>query len=85
MEAMSIDQLTAEVMALPPEKRWALGHLLIDSVPGQEEDAELDPEEFEPEYMQEIHRRIEELDSGKVKGIPWEEVQAKMRQEFGCD
>lgn len=69
LEPMSIDQLTAEAMALPPEERLVLGHTLIDSVPVQEED-----EEFTPEYTQEILRRIEEMESGKVQGIPHEEV-----------
>lgn len=27
------------------------------------------------EFVKEMDRRMEELDSGKVKGIPWEEVQ----------
>jgi hypothetical protein len=27
------------------------------------------------EFVKEMDRRMEEIDSGKVKGIPWEEVQ----------
>ena len=76
---MSFDQVTTEAMALTPEERLTLADALYNSVPAGED------EEFDPQYMQEIQQRIEELDSGKVKGIPWEEVQAKMRREFGCD
>ena len=77
---MSIDQLTAEAMALPPEERLAFAYTLIDSVPGQEED-----EEFDPEYMREIMRRVEEMESGKVVGIPHEEVMEELRRIVECD
>ncbi len=75
---MSIDQLTAEALALPPEERLTLAHTLYESVPEEEK-------EFDPEYWREILRRAEEMESGKVVGIPWEEVQAKMRRELECD
>lgn len=29
------------------------------------------------EFVKEMDRRMEEIDSGKVKGIPWEEVHRK--------
>jgi putative addiction module component (TIGR02574 family) len=28
----------------------------------------------DPQFVKEMDRRMEELDSGKVKGIPWEQV-----------
>jgi peptidyl-tRNA hydrolase len=28
----------------------------------------------DPEFVKEMDRRMEELDSGKVQGIPWEQV-----------
>lgn len=28
----------------------------------------------DPEFVKEMDRRVEEFESGKVKGIPWEEV-----------
>ena len=34
-------------------------------------------------WIEECHRRIEELRSGKVKAIPAEEVFAEMRARFG--
>ena len=80
MLAMSIDQLTAEAMALTPEERLTLAHTFYNSVPPGQEDAE-----FDPEYMQEILHRAEELESGKAVGIPWEEVMASARREIGCD
>ena len=76
---MSIDQLTAEALSLPPEERETLAQKLWESIDDQEE---LD---LEPEYMREVLRRVEELRSGKVVGIPWEEVLASARREIGCD
>jgi putative addiction module component (TIGR02574 family) len=34
------------------------------------------------EWMAEIQRRSDELESGKVKGIPWEEVKRKTREKL---
>ena len=65
---MSIDQLTAEVMALPLKERLMLADALYASAPIEEDD------EFDPEFTRELTRRIEEMDSGKVQGIPHEEV-----------
>ena len=33
----------------------------------------------DPEFVQEMDRRMEEFDSGKDKGIPWEDVQKEVR------
>jgi putative addiction module component (TIGR02574 family) len=40
----------------------------------------VDPEE-EATFAAELERRAAELDSGAVKGIPWEEVRARLRRE----
>ena len=76
---MSIDQLTAEALALPPEERETLAYTLLESVDGQ-----ADPE-IDPEYMREILRRVEEMDSGAVQGIPHEEVMEAVRRIVECD
>ena len=34
--------------------------------------------ELSPEWMAEIRRRVADLDAGRTKTIPWEEVKAKM-------
>ena len=79
---MSIDQLTAEAMALPPEERLALAHTLYDSVPDQQEDEDWEPD---PGDLQKWSQRAEELRSGKVVGLSWEEVLAATERELGCD
>ncbi len=75
---MSIDQLTAEAMALPPKERVALAHALLDSADAEEEI------ELDPAFRAELRRRCEELDSGKVKGIPHEEVMEAVRRAIQC-
>ncbi len=58
-------------MSLPPEDRAALASSLIDSLDQTaDEDAEI-------AWQQEISRRMDEIRSGKVKTIPWSEVQRK--------
>jgi putative addiction module component (TIGR02574 family) len=39
-----------------------------------------DPEEVEKAWEEEIHRRIEDLSSGRVQPIPYEVVRAEMRR-----
>ena len=66
-----IDELLKKAMALPPEARADLASSLIDSL-----DQTVD-EDVEAAWQQEIARRMDELDSGKVKTIPWTEVQRR--------
>jgi putative addiction module component (TIGR02574 family) len=60
-----VSELLKKVLALPPEARAALAGSLLDS-PDETVDASA-----EEEWNQEIARRIQDLDSGKVKPIPW--------------
>jgi putative addiction module component (TIGR02574 family) len=57
-----------KALALPPEARAALAGSLLESL-----DDAVDPG-VEEEWNKEIARRISELDSGKVKTIPWAEA-----------
>lgn len=34
------------------------------------------------DFLKEIKSRLDEFESGKVKGIPWEEVRLKARNKF---
>jgi putative addiction module component (TIGR02574 family) len=52
-------------LKLPPEARAAIAGSLIESL-----DEEVD-ENAEAEWAEEIARRVEDLDSGKAKTIPW--------------
>jgi putative addiction module component (TIGR02574 family) len=69
-----VSELLKKALALPPEARAALAGSLLESL----EDT-VDPS-VEEAWSREIARRIEELDSGKVKPIPW----AKTRRQIAA-
>lgn len=66
------DELLKKALALPPEARAALAGNLLESL-----DETVDPS-AEEEWDREIARRIQELDSGKVKPVPWAEARRQM-------
>ncbi len=66
------NDLLKEVLKLPPEARAALAGSLLDSL-----DQEVD-EDAETAWHAEIDRRLRDLDSGKVKPIPWSEARRRI-------
>jgi len=64
--------LLKEALKLPPEARAALAGCLLESL-----DKEVD-EGAEAAWQVEIDRRLREIDSGKVKPIPWSEARRKI-------
>jgi putative addiction module component (TIGR02574 family) len=67
-----VSELLKRALGLPPEARAALAGSLLASI-----DEALDAT-AEEEWSQEIARRIEELDSGRVKPIPWGEARRQI-------
>jgi putative addiction module component (TIGR02574 family) len=67
-----VSELLKKALALPAEARAALAGSLLESL-----DDTLDPS-VEEAWSQEIARRIEELDSGKVKPIAWAEARRQI-------
>jgi putative addiction module component (TIGR02574 family) len=67
-----VSELLKKALALPPEARAALAGSLFESL-----DDAVD-QSAEEEWNQEIARRIAELDSGKVKPIPWAEARRQI-------
>jgi len=68
-----VDELARKARALPPEERVRLAEELLATV------QEVDPQ-VEAAWDEEIKRRIEEIDSGRAKLIPAEEVFAEVRR-----
>ena len=62
------DELFDAVLNLPAEARAALAGLLIESL---EESVD---EQAEAQWADEIGQRLEDLDSGLVRGIPWSQA-----------
>jgi len=71
---MSADpkKILADALALPADARAGLAAQLIDSL-----DEEVD-EDAEDAWSAELARRIEEIDSGAVKPIPWSEARRRI-------
>jgi putative addiction module component (TIGR02574 family) len=73
---MTLDQIVEEARHWPPEKVGELvGRLTEDLHKGEPE--------IEAAWQSEIARRIEEIRSGKVQGIPGKEVSARVRKIVG--
>jgi putative addiction module component (TIGR02574 family) len=71
--AARFDEIAATAMKLPEHERVRLARELMASVEG-EIDADV-----EALWLAEAERRLEELRSGKVQGVPAEEAFAKAR------
>jgi putative addiction module component (TIGR02574 family) len=68
---MEAGELLKKALTLPEKERAELASSLIDSLdPTIDADAEL-------AWQKEIARRLEEIENGKVKAIPWDEVRRK--------
>jgi putative addiction module component (TIGR02574 family) len=64
-------QLLQKALALPEDERAELAGNLISSL-----ERTVD-QDVDAVWQQEVSRRLDEVKSGKVKTVPWEEVQKK--------
>jgi len=69
---MDTTKLLEEALKLPPEARAALAGSLIDSLD------EVVDEDAEAAWATEISRRVQELDSGAVRTVPWAEARRRI-------
>ena len=77
--SVTVDELLRKALELEPKAREELATLLLESVPAES------PEEVDAAWESTIRRRVEELESGAVQTIPWEEVRQKLvRSEGGA-
>jgi putative addiction module component (TIGR02574 family) len=67
-------ELLKRALALSEEERAELAGSLLESL----DDAHEDPEAVEAAWSEEIARRIEELDSGKVKPVSLDTFRRKL-------
>jgi putative addiction module component (TIGR02574 family) len=70
-------ELLKKALTLPDEERAALAGSLIESL-----DTAVD-ESAEAAWNQEIERRIENLDSGRAKVVPWEDIRSWISDRLG--
>jgi putative addiction module component (TIGR02574 family) len=69
-------ELLQKALSLSEEERAELAGSLIESL-----DASVD-KDAEAAWNEEIARRIEDLDSGKAKTIPWEVVRSRISSKL---
>ena len=70
---ITLDEIVKETRNWPPEQVGELVGRLT-------EDLHASDPEIETAWKTEVDRRIEEIQSGKVKGIPAEEVTARIQK-----
>lgn len=70
-----LEDLKARALQLAPPERDELVRTLIESIDGEPDGT---PEEIAQAWDEEIARRIADFEAGKTKGVPAEEVFAKI-------
>lgn len=75
--SMTLKQIMCEARQLPREEISELCDLLLAESFAQPD------QDIDAAWRVETHRRVEEIESGKVKGIPSEQVMAELRQIAG--
>lgn len=76
----TIEELKVQTSQLSEPERAELASFLLETLepePTAEERAAI-----KAEWNKVIHRRIEEMENGTVKGIPLEDVMERLRREF---
>ena len=69
------DDLLSDVLKLPPEERAEVAHKLLLSLEEEEPGAE-------SAWEGELERRAHEIIDGKVKTVPWSEVEARVSERL---
>lgn len=70
----TLTEVTRDAAELPAPERLKLARILLDlSDPATDS-----PEEVQNAWDQEIERRLQELRAGRVKGVPLDEVKARI-------
>ena len=71
---MTVRALEKQVMDLPPQSRIRIVEKIIESVD------DFADKEIEAAWSEEIQRRVTDIETGKVKGIPATQAMAKARR-----
>lgn len=69
------NKLLEEALRLPPEERAAFAAKLIESLDGEQVDADA-----EAAWAAEIERRVQAIKAGTAQTIPWEEARARIQK-----
>ncbi|MBU1187867.1 MAG: addiction module protein [Gammaproteobacteria bacterium] len=72
----TVESIEQVALRLQPEARAKLAHSLLESL------GEFSREQLEALWLDEAERRDEEMKSGKVRGIPGEEVFSEIESKY---
>jgi|GEM_PF-2630658 len=75
---MSVAQIREKIDALSLAERFEISEWLQLTLPEEDED-----EAYLQETLTIAERRSEEMSSGKVKGVLWEDVRRQLDAQFG--
>ena len=78
----TLDDILKDALVLDEHDRAALAERLLASLEQDYIDEQLDEAEIERAWADEAQRRLAEIESGKVKPVPAEEVHAKLAKLF---
>lgn len=76
-----LKDIEAQALQLPPKERGELAHRLIVSLDGEPEDS---PEIIAKAWDEEIARRVADMDAGRTKWIPADEVMTKLHAKIAA-
>lgn len=71
------EKILEDALSLPEEERRHLVKVLSQSLDANDVD-------LSPTWKAEIGRRIADIESGAVKLVPWDEVQARIKGVLGA-
>ena len=72
------DELLSDVLRLPPEERAEVAHKLLLSL-----DEGTEEPNAPSEWSVELERRAREVLDGRVKTVPWEQVENRLGARLG--
>jgi putative addiction module component (TIGR02574 family) len=75
--SVTVEELIRQALKLDPKARAELAALILESLPTES------AEEVDAAWEAEIRRRVQQLESGSVKTIPWEEVRERLIRSEG--
>lgn len=73
MVPMQSDKLRAELLALPPNERAELAHVLLESLHDEEPDPGV-----EVAWLSELDRRAQAVADGTAELVDWEDARARI-------
>jgi putative addiction module component (TIGR02574 family) len=76
-----LKEIEEQALRLTPKERGELAHRLIVSLDGKPEDS---PEAIAKAWDEEIARRVADMDAGRTKWIPADEVMTKLRAKIAA-